>query len=496
MIARYLLITAVLAGGFFSFPGCGIFPSAVPTTSEKYDDLPNTDRERLPVETIVSLNIQRVLDQELDHEDRLESLRLVTRVGVSIPSVQDRLAELLKQPNINNELREEALAFLLTKDYPGLAPYIVQLIKTAAPGSDAHNALMSWLVRHPQRDVLGGVVKLWAQEPDPAGANEPQYRQIVEQITGQMWDEALLASLNSPDFFARGSALEVLSKRVPLTMIRMWISGAPAETDAFAAMKAFLNEMDYLPTTRPELLNTVWLYYRRPEGLAPAAGLASQWNTHVAYRFNIRDFHLLSQLALNSRGMEHQRDRLADELGTLVEIAGHVRHQTSDPKGDYRAQLTAKLSMLSIADLWNMHLLSEMLNRDQVKAALKIAAKRDKADKKSAWGGLVFLKKGLAEAKLYRAVAGDEDEIEDVDLIYNPSRRMRKDSRDSLVRFICHFEKTKNDLRAGPTEDELTTAADKNYYGLVLTSVSDSEFCAHYYNPRGTVISLGTYQFN
>ena len=496
MIARYLLIAAVLAGGFFSLPGCGIFPSAIPTTTEKLDDLPSTDRERLPAETIVSLNFQRVLDQELDPEDRLESLRLVTRVGASIPRVQERLAELLKQPEINNELRTEAMAFLLTKDHPGLAPYIIQMIKTAETGSDAHDALMGWLVRHPQRDVLVEVVKLWAAEPEVAGANEPRYRQIVEQITGKLWDEALLTALNSPGFRARGSALEVLSKRVPLTLIRMWVSGVPAETDAFEAMKAFLNELDYLPTTRPELLNTVWLYYSRSEGLNPAAGLARQWESQVGYRFNIRDFHLLSQLADNSRGMDLQRDRMVDELGRLVETAGHVRHQTRDAKGDYRSQLTDKLSLLSIADLWNLHLLSEMLNRDQVQTSLKIAAERDKADKSSAWGGLVFLKEGLAEARLYRAIAAAEGEFEDVDLIYKPSRRMRKDSRDSLVRFICHFEKTKNSSRAEPTKEELATAADKNYYGLVMTSVSETEFAAHYYNPGGTVISLGTYLFN
>ena len=494
MIARYLLIAAVLTGGFLA--GCGMFPSAVPTTSAKYDKLPSTDRDRLPAETIVSVNLQRVLNQDLKPEARLESLRLVTRVGASVPSVQVRLAEMLKAPGINDELRQEAMRFLLARDHPELAPYIVGMLKTAEPGSDAHDALMGWLVRHPQADVLAEVVKLWAAEPETAGPNEPRYRQIVEQITDKLWDEALLTALNSPGFFARGSALEILSKRVPLTLIRMWVVGVPAETDAFAAMKAFLNKLNYLPTTKPELLNTVWLYFRRPEGLNPAAGLARQWDKQMGYRFNVSDFHLLSQLAELSQEMDHQRDALAAELGRQVEVAGHVRHQTSDSTGDYRSQLTDRLSMLSIADLWNLHLLSEMLGRDQIKSALKIAAKRDQADKTAAWGGLVFLKKGLAEATLYPAGDAGEDELEDADLIYRPGRRMLTESRDSLVRFICHFEKTKNALRAGPTKEELASAAGMNYYGLVLTSLSDTEFCAHYYNPGGTVFSLGTFVFN
>ena len=496
MIARYLLIASVLTVGLFLLTGCGIFPPAVPINAEGFDDLPSDDRARLPAETIVSVNLQRVMNPDLDDEARLESLKLITRVGVSVPQVQVRLAKMLKEPEINNELRSEALGFLLKMDHPDLAPYIVQMLKTAEPGSDTHEALLGWLVRHPMADVLAEVVKLWASEADTAGPNEPQYREIVEQITGKLWDEALLESLNSPNFFARGSALEVLSKRVPLTLIRMWVSGVPAQTDAFAAMKAFLNKMDYLPATRPELLNTVWLYFRRSEGLNPAAGLAGQWDSQIGYQFNIRDFHLLSQLAANSRGLEYSRDTLATELGRVVEVAGHVRHQTDGIGGDYRSQLADSLTMLSIADLWNLHLLSEMLNRDQIKAALKIVAKRDLADKTGAWGGLVFIKEGVAGAMRYPPAATDENTLEDVDRIYRPTRRMRTDSRDSLVRFICHFGRTKNASRAGPSEDEIAAAADKNYYGLVLTTLSDTEFCAHYYNPGGTVISLGTYVFN
>ena len=78
------------------------------------------------------------------------------------------------------------------------------------------------------------------------------------------------------------------------------------------------------------------------------------------------------------------------------------------------------------------------------------------------------------------------------DLTYRPSAQLLKDGRASLCRFFGHFEKVNNAGRAGPTSDELRRAAEENAYGLVLTRVTADSFCAHYFNPRGLVISLGT----
>ena len=60
-----------------------------------------------------------------------------------------------------------------------------------------------------------------------------------------------------------------------------------------------------------------------------------------------------------------------------------------------------------------------------------------------------------------------------------------------MCRFLAHFQKANNASRAGPTARELRDASAANHYGLVITSVNDKAFCAHYFNPQGVVVSLG-----
>ncbi len=62
-----------------------------------------------------------------------------------------------------------------------------------------------------------------------------------------------------------------------------------------------------------------------------------------------------------------------------------------------------------------------------------------------------------------------------------------------MCRFITHFDKIQNAERAGPTAEELRNAAEGNYYGLVMTRTGKNSFCAHYYSPKGKVISLGEF---
>jgi hypothetical protein len=122
---------------------------------------------------------------------------------------------------------------------------------------------------------------------------------------------------------------------------------------------------------------------------------------------------------------------------------------------------------------------------------LRVMADRDRADTKTEWGGLVVYESGGAEARIYPPEKGAPAD----DLKYVPSKQLNSDSRDAMCRFVCHFEKAANAARAGPTAEELAGAREGNYYGLVLTSVGDNEFCAHYYSPQGTVISLGRFAF-
>jgi hypothetical protein len=142
-----------------------------------------------------------------------------------------------------------------------------------------------------------------------------------------------------------------------------------------------------------------------------------------------------------------------------------------------------------MADLWNIYLLNEMLSRPRVQVSLRLMANGDMADRDSAWGGLVFYQNGQAEAILYPP----DPRVKGDDLVYHPTRRLITDSRDSLCRFIGHFEKVDNADRVGPTGRELADAADGNYYGLVLTRTGADSFAAHYYNPQGVVVSLGKF---
>jgi hypothetical protein len=118
-------------------------------------------------------------------------------------------------------------------------------------------------------------------------------------------------------------------------------------------------------------------------------------------------------------------------------------------------------------------------------------ADRDRADTRSAWGGLIVYESGGAEARLYPP---DKDAPPD-NVRYIASRQMASEGRDSLCRFLAHFEKAENGERAGPTPEELAGAREGNYYGLVVTTLSPTEFCAHYFNPQGAVISLGRIAF-
>ncbi len=81
------------------------------------------------------------------------------------------------------------------------------------------------------------------------------------------------------------------------------------------------------------------------------------------------------------------------------------------------------------------------------------------------------------------------------DVLYIPTTQAVKAGRDAMCRFATRFNRTSNASHAGPGVAELRDARQNNHYGLLITSLSSREFCAHYYNPRGTVVSLGTFPF-
>ncbi len=471
------LALCVLAGG------CEIHPVAPPPSSlQEYEESRAASTRPYPDRTVLLHNLRRALDPELGQAERLESLRLVSHLGEDDAEVRDQLAGLLTDEHCSETLRGTALDMLIEKDHPGVAAHVLKMLPRLGPEDPLKQRVLDWLARHPTPRVLAEIVKLWAREESVTSLDEPRYRQVVERLTGRKWERALLEAINTEGFRARGSAIAVLSARRSRDEIARAVAALPAETDAVAAMQFFLEKFDFLPTTGPTMLNCVWLYARDPSGFDDAARLADNWRRNYGYRFDVRDFHLLSRLARDPLRKNYQRTELILQLVRSLIKRQHVRRAVARPVGryDYSDRFSKHVDSLTMANLWNLLLLDEMLRRPRVRAALAEVARRNQADPQSAQCGVVFYVAGQAEAKLYPP-AYERDRL--------------RAARNALCRFRTHFEKADNADRAGPTSEELQIAGRDNAYGLVLTSLADDAFCAHYYDPRGIAISLGRFSF-
>lgn len=438
-----------------------------------------------PKYVILRHNIQRILDGGRPVEERVESLKLVDYLGGEDPEARSSIALVLAEPKAPSQLHQRALTFLMKRGSPDLARHLMKAWSTMS--SDNRQAALKWLSQHPDPRVLAEIVKLWAKEPSPTGAAEPRFRLVVKKIAGKIWDQALLDALNTSTFFARGSAIEILSKRLSTEHLCSRISRMTAKTPPMVTLKYFIDRFGYLPRNRNQLVSAVTVWQTRQDMLPYAERLCNDWQRNEQYEFNIRDFHLLSRLARDPLRGKLDRRQLTDKLSELLDRRQHALNGRVVVRGNFR-WLAGKLTM---TDLWNIHLLSEMLSRQRVQLAIRIMANGDRADKRSRWGGLVFYENGQAEAKLY---APDRSAGEN-DMAYVPTKRLIGDGRDSMCRFVAHFEKISNISLAGPTRNELLEARSQDYYALVLTSTSERRFSAHYYNPRGQVVSLGLLPF-
>jgi len=484
---RNTFLAAALTGAV-CLCGCPDAPPSPPYSMLQYQELRSTHPDAYPPYVVVQINLQRVLDDRLSEAERAESLNVVTRLGAENPEALGELAGVLSQENLPEQLQRAVLAFLLKKDYPVLAGAVVKALPDIKPGTGMRDAILDWLSRHGDMEVLAEVVKQWAQEPSVDGPNEARFRQIVERISGKVWDEALLAGLNSEGTFARGSALDVLGKRITPATLRKRIGALAPNSEAVRVLQEMMGRFDYLPTSRGELVACASAWTTQRELMRESTALFARWQADYGYRFNIRDFHLLGRIT---------RDPLRDRLGRT-----HLRLQLSESTLERKHAPTRlpvnaaartdryerQVNALSMSDLWHLYLLSEMLDRERVQIALRILAEKDREDTTRPWGGLVFYENGRAEAKLYPARSGD-------DAVYDPSDRAVRDGRDALCIFHAHFETADNAGRAGPDAAELRRAAAGNYNALVLTSLSEAEFSAHVYTPGGRVVSLGIFPF-
>ena len=97
-----------------------------PVNPLEYREMRAARRASYPPQTILLYNLQRVLDGELFPPARADSMKIVSELGGEDPAVLGQLASVLSDARTPQPVREEVLAFLLGKDYPELAQYVVR----------------------------------------------------------------------------------------------------------------------------------------------------------------------------------------------------------------------------------------------------------------------------------------------------------------------------------------------------------------------------------
>lgn len=465
--------------------GCEEQIGPPPVTLRDQAGRSQSPRNSYPRFTVVQHNLQRALDNSLPEAQRTESLKLADTLGGGEPGVRESIGELLGDPDAPDALREAALAFLLRRDAPGLGETLMKHWATLAKNERLRAAAVGYLERHPNSQVFSGIVQFWAEAPRAVGPDERRYRRVVERTAKKPWADALLEGINTPGFRAKGSAVKILSRRLTSYELKDRISRIQPRDPAMVALQISVDRLDYIPASGTEFISTVVLVRRYRDTLPDVEKLRDAWTRADSYRFNIRDFHLLRGLARDPLRVKPDRLQLVADLGRRLML----RHHARDGRMTRTSGFGYVSEKLTLADLWNVFLLDEMLSRPGMQRALLAVSAGDRNDRRSQWGGLVFYESGGARARLYKTdPAGGEN-----DLVYVPSERFRSDSRDSLCRFVGHFDKVSNVGRAWPTKDELLAAQRGNYYGLVLTNIDDRTVAAHYHNPRRVVVSLGTY---
>jgi hypothetical protein len=448
-------------------------------------------RTAYPPYTVLLYNLQRVMDPQVPAPARAESVKVVERLGAEDPAVRQQLVAVLSAEDTPAALRDEILRMLIQRDYPGIAGHVVRVLPELKPGDRLHTAVLNWLTRHPAPEVLAEVVALWAREPKASTKIDQRYERVVGRLAGTSWEAALIDGINQHGFGAKGSALRVLVRRMAFRRLRERIQNATPRTRAMLALQTFLERFDYLPRTSEDFLSVVALYESEDGQVGDAASLYNQWVSREGYVFDIRDYHLLASLARDPLRAARSRSDLVLAIGRALNDREHVRHDSDGRGRKEPGRFWLVSPKLRTSDLWNLYLINEMLSRRRIQLALSVDADRDLADTSSAWGGLVIYANGPAKLNLYPPKVQRPPD----DMVYLPSRSALIAGRDALCRFVLHFEAIYNARRAGPGEQELRDARLKNYYGLVLTSLTPKTFCAHYYNPSGQVVSLGVFPF-
>ena len=473
--------------------GCVEPIPAPPHTLAEYADIQRTHPQEYAASTVMQYNIQRVLDPDLPADSRVASLDLISSLVGPNGKLPAEVAVVLTQSDCPAALRKGILnrgvgvatvtnrtgPVAVSKGGGGRLP-LSQLSQASA--GPRRRATLQWLIEHPRREVLPDLAKLWASEA-PNGPDEQLFRQAVEKLGPGKWQDVLLDSLNAKKFAARGSALTVLAARGAEIDLLNRVKLMTAKTVSVQSMQTFGEKFGYIPADGGELLACVILHAGGKDSLNAPARLAGQWKANYKYKFNIRDFHLLSHLAADPIRNKIGRDQLVKQI---VAKLGRRRH-VAGGGGPFSKQAAG----MTVPDLWNIVLLDEMLRRQRVALALRILADRLRAGLSSPRSGLVFYEGGKASAKLYPqavdSARGDRDHI--------PERELQRAGFGALSHLHTRFETVYNGDRAPASKREVSASSQGNFYGLVLTSIDSGTFSAFYYNPSGAVVSLGLFAF-
>lgn len=475
MIFRRICVFAVLVAVLASF--CLADDLGVPVTPAQYQA---QNPPLFPPPVVRLYNIRRALDESLSPDERNESLRLSVLLAGDDPHALDEVWGLIGEMPMSGDFAQTALMALLKTNQPKLAPCALGALPLLPPGQ-LRNSVFEWLSRNAQRDNLADLAKAWALER-PDGRDESRYREVTSRVAGVPWEQALLDGINAPSFFARGSAMMILASRVNVATLRAKLAVMTPRTEAMATLKSAVAQLEYVPANGAELLAAVMIYRVQGGTFAPAVNLNRRWRHGDGYRFNIRDYHLLSRLDDGRRMLN--KDELIALLGRSLARRQHVRC------GAVRTDVFAEqIPFLSTPDLWNLYLLEQMFSRPRVGAALRVLAVNS-GEASRAYGGLVFCTNGKAEATLYESSSQGGGE----GFKYVPAQRLLDDARDSMCRLIVRLDRSSRQS-PGPSKGDIEEAVAGNYYGLMVTSVSDDEFCAHYFGPSGVVISLGRFPY-
>ncbi len=444
-----------------------------------------------PLVITAQFNLQRVLDNDLETDLRVASLALVVKLQAPIPETTKILASVLTDQATPTVAREQMLKLLLDNPPEDVVELVLAVLNSPGVSPNMEQTLLDWLEIYGSRQMLARVVKLWSSKP-PDGPNELRYRQVVGRIGGKPWDEVLFEAMGWSQFYARGSAQVILASRLSPAEYRARITGIRPSHECIAALQTFIRGYDYIPATKAELLKMVTVYVDERGTMEATSALYRRWRAADGYAFDIRDYHLLGALARDSQASSVSRAELVAELAQTLASRRHVPHYfggTGEP--DFDAGFRRAERDLTMADLWNLRLLNELLSRPDIQAGLRVLAAKDLDDTSGAWGGLVFFERGRANAKQYPPAVLDVPD----DLVYPPTDRLVTDSLDSLCRFITHFENVNNSQRVGPTPQELADARASDYYGMTITRLDEDRFTAYYFNPDGIIVSLGVYNF-